>query len=133
MAAHWTVYTDGASRGNPGPASIGAVVYDDSGSEVHTLASRIGRAPNYAAECRAAIAGLTAPLGLGGRSVGLLMESDLIVRQLQFRYRVRNARLRPFFERILELKRQFDAFSVKSIPREKNKRADELANLALDS
>lgn len=60
------------------------------------------------------------------------MDSELIVRQLEFRYRVRNARLRPFFERILELKRQFDAFSVQAIPRERNKRADQLANLALD-
>jgi ribonuclease HI len=61
------------------------------------------------------------------------MDSELVVRQLEFRYRVRNPRLRPFFERILELKRQFEAFSVKAVPREQNKRADQLANLALDS
>jgi ribonuclease HI len=129
----WTVYSDGASRGNPGPASIGAVVYDAEGNEAHTVSRRIGRATNNEAEYQAAIAGLEAALGLGGGAVELRMDSELVVRQLEFRYRVRNPRLRPFFERILELKRQFDAFGVKAVPREQNKRADQLANLALDS
>ena len=133
MAATWTVYTDGASRGNPGPASIGAVVYNASGDEVHTVSRRLGRATNNEAEYQAVIAGLEAALGLGGGSVDLRMDSQLIVRQLEFRYRVRNARLRPFFERIVELKRQFDAFTVTHVRREQNKRADQLANLALDS
>ena len=109
MAATWTVYTDGASRGNPGPASIGAVIFNASGDEVHTVSRRLGRATNNEAEYQAVIAGLEAALGLGGGSVDLRMDSQLIVRQLEFRYRVRNARLRPFFERIVELKRQFDA------------------------
>ena len=61
------------------------------------------------------------------------MDSQLIVRQLEFRYRVRNARLRPFFERVVELRRQFESFQVTHVPREENRRADELANLALDS
>ncbi len=133
MTATWTVYTDGASRGNPGPASIGAVVYNASGEEVHAVSRRIGRATNNEAEYQAAIAGLEAALGLGGGSVDLRMDSQLIVRQLEFRYRVRNARLRPFFERIVELKRQFDTFTVAHVRREQNKRADQLANLALDS
>jgi len=133
VTATWTVYTDGASRGNPGPASIGAVVYNASGDEVHTVSRRLGRATNNEAEYQAVIAGLEAALGLGGGSVDLRMDSQLIVRQLEFRYRVRNARLRPFFERIVELKRQFDAFTVTHVRREQNKRADQLANLALDS
>ncbi|MCH7483878.1 MAG: ribonuclease HI family protein [Chloroflexi bacterium] len=133
MTATWTVYTDGASRGNPGPASIGAVVYNASGEEVHTVSRRLGRATNNEAEYQAAVAGLEAALGLGGGSVDLRMDSQLIVRQLEFRYRVRNARLRPFFERVVELKRQFDSFTVTHVPREQNKRADQLANLALDS
>lgn len=133
MTADWTVYSDGASRGNPGPASIGAAVYNIAGEEVHTISRRIGRATNNEAEYQATIAGLEAALGLGGGSVELRMDSELIVRQLEFRYRVRNARLRPFFERILELKRQFKSFKVTHVPREQNKRADELANLALDS
>jgi ribonuclease HI len=127
------VYADGASRGNPGEASIGAVVYDASGKEAHTVSRRLGRATNNEAEYQAAIAGLEAALGLGGGDVELRMDSELIIRQLQFRYKVRNPRLQPFFNRILELKRQFDSFSLKHVPRTQNKRADQLANLALDS
>lgn len=133
MTASWTVFTDGASRGNPGPSSIGAVVYDAGGKEVHTVSRRLGRATNNEAEYQAVIAGLEAALGLGGGSVDLRMDSQLIVRQLEFRYRVRNARLRPFFERVVELRRQFESFKVTHVPREQNKRADQLANLALDS
>jgi len=133
VTASWTVFTDGASRGNPGPSSIGAVVYDSTGKEVHTVSRRLGRATNNEAEYQAVIAGLEAALGLGGGSVDLRMDSQLIVRQLEFRYRVRNARLRPFFERVVELRRQFESFKVTHVPREQNKRADQLANLALDS
>jgi len=127
------VYADGASRGNPGPASIGAAVFDETGREVYKVSRRLGRATNNEAEYQAAIAGLEAALGLGGGDVELRMDSELIIRQLQFRYRVRNERLRPFFNRIVELRNKFDSFSVTHVPREKNKRADELANLALDS
>jgi len=129
----WIVYCDGASRGNPGPAAIGAVVYDESGREAHTVSRRLGRATNNEAEYQAAIAGLEAALGLGGGEVELRLDSELVIRQLQFRYKVRNPRLQPFFNRILELKRQFDAFAVQHVPRTRNKRADQLANLALDS
>lgn len=128
----WTVWADGASRGNPGPAAIGAAVCDPSGREVHTVSRRIGRATNNEAEYRAAIAGLEAALALGARHVLLSMDSELIVRQLEFRYRVRNERLRPFFNRILELRRRFESFAVRHVPREQNSRADQLANLALD-
>jgi ribonuclease HI len=128
----WTIYADGASRGNPGPAAIGAVVYDKRKREAATVSRRIGRGTNNEAEYQAAIAGLEAALGLGGGSVQLRMDSELVVRQLLFRYKVRNPRLRPLFERILELRRQFASFAVKHVPREQNKRADALANLALD-
>lgn len=132
-ARSWLVYADGASRGNPGAASIGAVVYDEKGREAATVSRRLGRATNNEAEYQAAIAGLEAALGLGGGDVELRMDSQLIIRQLEFRYRVRNERLRPFFERIVELRRRFDSFSLQHVPRERNKRADELANLALDT
>ena len=128
----WIVFADGASRGNPGPASIGAVVYDADGAEVHAVSRRLGRATNNEAEYQAAIAGVEAALALGARDIELTMDSELVVRQLEFRYRVRNPRLRPFFERLLELRRQFNSFTVRSVPRAQNKRADELANLALD-
>ncbi|HVP05771.1 MAG TPA: ribonuclease HI family protein [Dehalococcoidia bacterium] len=133
MPGKWVVYADGASRGNPGPAAIGAAVFDVAGHEVYKVSRRVGRATNNEAEYQAAIAGLEAALGLGGGEVELRMDSELIIRQLEFRYRVRNERLRPFFNRITELRRQFEVFSVRHVPREQNKRADQLANLALDS
>jgi ribonuclease HI len=128
----WVVAADGASRGNPGPASIGAVVYRPDGREAYTVSRRIGRATNNEAEYQAAIAGLEAALALGARRVQLRMDSELVVRQLQFRYRVKNERLRPYFNRLLELRRQFEGFDVVAVPRAENRRADELANLALD-
>ena len=131
-AGKWTVFADGASRGNPGPASIGAAVYDPQGREVHTVSRRLGRATNNEAEYQAAIAGLEAALALGAQHVQLRMDSELIVRQLQFRYKVRHPRLQPFFHRIIELRRQFAGFDVEHVPRTENKRADQLANLALD-
>jgi len=128
----WVVFADGASRGNPGPASIGAAVFDPEGREAHAVSQRIGHTTNNDAEYRAAIAGLEAALGLGARSVQLRMDSELVVRQLLGHYRVRNPRLKPLFGRLLELRRQFEVFSVNHIPRALNKRADQLANLALD-
>ena len=128
----WVVYSDGASRGNPGPAAIGAAVYDSAGHEVHAVSRRIGRATNNEAEYRAAIAGLEAALALGARDVELVMDSELVVRQLNLRYKVRNPALRRLFGRIKDLQWRFASFEVRHVRREQNRRADELANLAFD-
>ena len=128
----WVVYSDGASRGNPGHASIGAAVYDGSGREVHAVSRRIGHATNNEAEYRAAIAGLEAALALGARDVELVMDSELVVRQLNMRYKVRNPSLRRLFGRIKDLQWRFASFEVRHVRREQNRRADELANLAFD-
>jgi ribonuclease HI len=126
------VFADGASRGNPGPSSIGVAIFDASGREVHTVSRRIGKATNNEAEYQAAIAGLEAAVALGTLCVRLRMDSELVVRQLEYRYKVRNPRLQPFFARILELRRRFETFEIESVPRAMNRRADQLANLALD-
>lgn len=128
----WVVHADGASRGNPGPSSIGAAVYDPSGREIHAVSERIGHGTNNEAEYRAAIAGLEAALALGARHVELRLDSELIVRQLQHRYKVRNERLKPLFDRVIDVRRRFDSFTPTHVPRARNKRADQLANLALD-
>jgi ribonuclease HI len=128
----WVVYSDGASRGNPGPAAIGAAVYDGDGREVHAVSRRIGRATNNEAEYRAAIAGLEAALALGARDVELVMDSELVVRQLNLRYKVRNPALRRLFGRIKDLQWRFASFQVRHVRREENRRADALANLAFD-
>ena len=128
----WVVYSDGASRGNPGPAAIGAAVYDSAGREVHAVSRRIGRATNNEAEYRAAIAGLEAALALGARDVELVMDSELVVRQLNLRYKVRNPSLRRLFGRIKDRQWRFASIQVRHGRREQNRRADELANLAFD-
>ncbi len=130
--AKWVIHTDGASRGNPGPASVGAVIYDDSGRELHTVSQRIGRATNNEAEYRAAIAGLEAALALGAKDVELRMDSELVVRQLDSRYKVRNPSLRKLFGRVKDLQWRFASFQVNHVRREGNRRADQLANEALD-
>jgi ribonuclease HI len=109
------------------------VVFDPDGIEAHTVSRRLGKATNNEAEYQAAIAGVEAAVALGARDVELRMDSELVIRQLEFRYKVRNPRLRPFFTRLIELRRRFDSFRLKSIPRAQNARADQLANLALDS
>jgi ribonuclease HI/probable phosphoglycerate mutase len=126
------VFADGASRGNPGEASIGAVVYDEGRREAATVSRRLGRATNNEAEYQAAIAGLEEALALGGGHVDLRMDSELIIRQLQGRYKVRNARLAPYYQRLTALLGRFGSVTIEHVPRALNKRADQLANLALD-
>lgn len=99
---------------------------------MYTVSQRIGRATNNEAEYQAAIAALEAALALGASKVDLRMDSELVVRQLEHRYKVRNPRLQPLFARVLELRRRFREFAVESVPRVANKRADQLANQALD-
>ena len=125
-------YTDGASRGNPGPASYGAVVYDEQGNELHRASQALGRATNNVAEYRGAIAALEAALGLGANEIELRMDSELVIRQLSGRYKVRNPGLAPLHKRILALRDRFDRVRLTHVPREQNKVADALANEALD-
>ena len=124
-------YSDGASRGNPGPAAIGAVIYDPEGREVYRLARRLGVATNNEAEYRAAIAALEATLALGASRVELRMDSELVVRQMSGRYRVRNPRLARLHARMLALRQRFDEVVVRHVPRTENQLADALASQAL--
>lgn len=128
----WLVYSDGASRGNPGPASIGSVVIDANGVERHHVSESIGIATNNVAEYRAIIAGLEAALALGASRVEVRMDSELIVRQVIGRYRVRNPGLMPYFQTLMALKGRFQDIAFRHVPRNLNKRADGLANAALN-
>jgi len=127
---HVVVCCDGASRGNPGPAAIGVVLLDSAGREVLGWGEPIGRATNNVAEYRAAIAGLEKALELGARSVELRADSELLVHQINGRYRVKNAGLRPLHAKVSELLGRFERWSARHIPREKNARADALAGAA---
>lgn len=128
----WTIYADGASRGNPGPSAIGVVILAEDSSPIHRVSRRIGHGTNNEAEYRAAIAGLEAALALGATRATLRMDSELVVRQLLGRYRVRNPRLRPLWGRLEELRRRFHCLRVERVPRAENRLADALANQALD-
>jgi probable phosphoglycerate mutase len=128
----WLVYSDGASRGNPGPASLGAVVIDPTGQVRHEVSETLGVTTNNVAEYRGLIAGLEAALALGARRVEVRMDSELIVRQAIGRYRVKNPALIPLHNRVLALRSQFDEVVFRHVPRTLNKHADALANQALD-
>jgi ribonuclease HI len=128
----WLVYSDGASRGNPGPAAMGVAVFDPAGKDRHHVSEAIGYATNNVAEYRAVVAGLEAARALGAQRVEVRMDSELIVRQAIGRYRVRNPRLIRYHRRLLALRSQFDEVVFRHVPRDQNKLADALANAALD-
>jgi ribonuclease HI len=127
-----TVYADGASRGNPGPAAIGASVQDAGGGELASVSETIGRTTNNVAEYRAAIAGVRTAKDLGATSIDLRLDSELVVKQLAGRYRVKNAALKPLFAALVEALEAVGPYTVGHVPRARNKRADALANEALD-
>jgi len=128
-----TIYTDGASRGNPGHAGIGAVILDADGSCLMELSEGIGIATNNEAEYIALIKALEAAKELGARRVSVRADSELVVLQMKGAYAVRSPRLRPLFMKARRLKDAFARFDIKHIPREKNAHADALANLGIDS
>ncbi|NLW49475.1 MAG: ribonuclease HI family protein [Candidatus Brocadiaceae bacterium] len=121
------LFTDGASRGNPGPAGIGMVLKTPDGRTAAAWGEPIGRTTNNVAEYRAVIAGLRRALELGVARVHLFSDSELLVRQLQGTYRVRNARLRPLYDEATALLGRFAAWTVRHVPREENSEADALA------
>lgn len=130
------LYTDGAARGNPGPAAIGAVLYAGppaSSNVVAELSRAIGRATNNVAEYRAVIEGLRMASGHGSGSLVLCSDSQLLVRQLLGRYKVRAPGLRPLHRQARRLLDRFEKVQIRHVRREHNRRADRLANLALDS
>jgi len=128
----WVVYSDGASRGNPGPASMGAVVIDPKGEVRQEISETLGITTNNIAEYTGLIAGLEAALALGARRVEVRMDSELIVRQAVGRYRVRHPGLIPLYNKLQELRSKFDNVVFAHVPRALNKHADALANKALD-
>ncbi|MBI4303314.1 MAG: ribonuclease HI family protein [Chloroflexi bacterium] len=125
------IYTDGASHGNPGPASIGVAIKDGLGRTVFSLSQPIGRTTNNQAEYRAVIAALEMALKMGATNVELRSDSELIVRQVNNQYRVKEPSLKPRYDRVKQLQRQFHSFNIVYIPREQNEEANRLAAMAL--
>ena len=127
------IHADGGSRGNPGPAAIGAVVADEGGAVLHEVSERIGVTTNNVAEYRALIAGLRAALDLHFDAARVRMDSELVIKQLRGEYRVKNEGLRPLYEEARRLLARFAAIDLKHVPRAQNREADALVNRALDA
>lgn len=135
MGGRFVLYTDGASRGNPGLAAIGAALYrvdDHRLVLVGQVSESIGTATNNVAEYEAVIAGLTAALPFVPDEVILRADSQLLIRQLEGRYRVKNPKLQELFTRARKLLRALPSYRLEHVPREENTVADALANAALD-
>jgi ribonuclease HI/ADP-ribose pyrophosphatase YjhB (NUDIX family) len=127
------LYTDGGSRGNPGDAGIGYVIYDNADMEVAAHGEYIGVETNNVAEYRALIEGLDAALKLGINSLEVYLDSELIVKQLHGEYKVKNEGLKPLFMQVQEVAQSFTQISFTHVKRHLNKRADALVNEALDN
>jgi ribonuclease HI len=132
LADEWLLMVDGAARGNPGDAGCGAVILDKNGTVVKELSRYLGHATNNVAEYEGLLMGLEALLGLGKKRICVQSDSQLLVRQLNGEYRVKDEKLRVLFHKATSLLRQFDSYRILHVPRELNKLADRLANKGID-
>jgi ribonuclease HI len=126
------IYCDGASRGNPGPASAGAVLFGEGGKVLAEISQRLGRATNNEAEYAALILALRKARELGVSKVSVKADSQLVIRQLTGQYKVRHPEMKKCHAEAMGLLREFSGWSATHVPREKNEHADKLANAALD-
>jgi ribonuclease HI len=127
------IHTDGAARGNPGPAGAGAVLRDAAnGSLVAEIATFLGVRTNNYAEWTAVALALEEALLQGATHVDLRMDSQLVARQITGQYRVKHPDLKPIHAQVMSLLSRFAGYSVGHVPRELNKEADRLSNVAID-
>jgi ribonuclease HI len=126
-----TIYTDGASRNNPGEAGAGIFIMRD-GEPFEKIARYLGTTTNNIAEYTAAIIGLERAVQLKASSVKLNADSELLVKQLNGQYKVKNEGLKPLHAKARDLIARIGSVEVQYIPRERNKEADALANKAID-
>jgi ribonuclease HI len=127
------LYTDGASRGNPGPAALGVVIEDDQGMRLRGLHRYLGVMTNNVAEYHALIEGLKAVEAWKPDRLEVYLDSKLVVEQVNGNYKVKNAALLPLIKQVQDLRGRFPLVEFKHVEREKNRGADALANMALDA
>lgn len=125
-------HIDGGARGNPGPAGYGVVIEDHAGRRIDQLSRYIGEQTNNVAEYSALVAALEYALGHGFMSLKILSDSELLVKQIRGEYKVRSEALVGLYKEAKELISRLDSFQIRHIPREQNREADKLANLAMD-
>jgi probable phosphoglycerate mutase len=128
----YTAQVDGASRGNPGPASYAVIVCKPDGSVLYQLGKYLGNATNNVAEYFALITALDYCAANNISRLRVRSDSELLVRQMQGRYKVKSAALKPLHERAVRQSKSFSYFAIEHVPRELNSDADALANAALD-
>jgi len=127
------IYTDGAARGNPGPSGLGAILRDaQTGEVLAELARFLGIRTNNYAEWTAVEDALQEALRLGASHVDLRMDSELVARQITGRYRVKHPDLKPIHASVMAMLGQLTGYTVGHVPRELNKDADRLSNVAID-
>ena len=129
---HFIAYTDGAARGNPGPAGAGVYIVDMHDVFVDEAQLYLGQTTNNVAEYRALLLALDRLETLGAKEVIIRADSQLMIRQLTGEYRVKNEGLKPLFTEARARLRAFDSVTLEHVPREQNKDADRLANRAID-
>ena len=127
------LHVDGGARGNPGPAAIGVVVSGPDGEPIDELSETIGEATNNVAEYRAVLKGLQRARELGATEIEIIGDSELVARQLSGRYKVKHPAMRPLYEQAMAALRGFERWSIRTVPRANNARADALVNAALDA
>lgn len=128
----YRLFTDGGARGNPGPAAIGARLLTADGLLVDEVSAAIGTATNNVAEYEALLAGLELALDRGVQRLTVLMDSELVVRQLNGAYKVKDRNLQPLFSEALRRIAGIPDVEIRHVPREENGEADRLVNEALD-
>ena len=129
----YSLYFDGASRKNPGPASFGGVIYNESGEEFDTYYKFIGTATNNVAEYCGLLAGLHRARELNIKELKVFGDSNLIIQQVTGKWKVKNDNLRAIYNQIKQVEPFFTVISYQHVYRKDNKRADQLANIALDT
>jgi ribonuclease HI len=130
--SRYTVNVDGGARGNPGPAAVGAVVRDAGGAIVAERAETIGRATNNVAEYKALLLGIETAKELRATELDIIGDSELIVRQVEGRYKVKHADMKELHAEVKRELSDFDAWTIRHVKREQNADADRLVNAALD-
>lgn len=126
------IFTDGASRGNPGPAAAGYVLADSANREIEAKGIYLGQATNNIAEYTGLIKALEAAKKTSAKEILVFSDSELMVKQINGQYKVKSEQLQPLFQQVMSLLDFFEKFQVKHVLRGKNSRADGLCNLALD-
>jgi ribonuclease HI len=132
VPAEATLFADGGSRGNPGPAASGAVIVEPGGDVVAEAGLFLGVATNNVAEWTALVIGLEAAAERGIRRLAIRMDSELVVKQVRGEYKVKHESLKPLHRKAMTLLRKFEHADIKHVPRKLNKLADSLVNSVLD-